>query len=74
MGSGRGEVGNGVNRVLLVDGIGGLIAGSRSSDFGLAILAMTEGKIPFKVRPCLVGFSLAFPDFAVFWEHAGRKY
>ena len=70
--SGSCEVGNGVYHILLVDGIGGLVAGSRRRDFGLTKFAMAEGAVTLEMFPSLVSFWMAFPDFAVIEEHAGR--
>ena len=60
-----GKFGNGVDHILLVYGIGGLVSVTRRCDFGLTKLVMTEGKVALKMFPRFVSLGMVFPDFSV---------
>ena len=60
-----GEVGNGVECISLVDGIGGLVAGNHRFGFGLNNIAMTKGEVALKMVPRHLIFGMVFPYFAV---------
>ena len=72
MRGGRSEVGDGVDGVLLIDSIISLIVGGASSGaMSLTKFAMRFGKIGLELIPSFVGSAVAFPNLAVFYEHAG---
>jgi hypothetical protein len=73
MRGGSGQVGNSVDSVLLVDGIGSLVASSGRSDVGFAEFTMTESEVTFEVVPSFISLRLSFPNLAVIEEHAGGK-
>ena len=73
MGGCSGEIGNGVNGRLLVDGIVGLaVGGARSCASSIPEFAVGFGEGSFELISSFVGDVAAFPKFAVFNEHTSR--
>jgi hypothetical protein len=73
MGGCLGEIGNGVDGVLLVDGIVGLVVGgARSCALSIPESAMGFGEGSFELILSFVGNVAAFPKFAVFNKHTSR--
>ena len=74
MGGGGGQVGQGVDGVLLVDGIVGVVIGGASSGAAsVTEFMMGNGEVAFEVVPSFVVGFLALPNLAVLDEHPSRE-
>ena len=79
---GCGQVGNGVKIFLsidivggvLVDMIGGVVAGNRSGGLRLAQLLMGGGKKGLELGPGLVGWVPSFPHLTIVIGHSSLEY
>ena len=69
VGSGGGQIGDGINGLLFVGSICGLVTGTSGGGTRLTELSMREGKITFEMLPSFVRRELLFPDLAVIGKH-----